>query len=91
MIKANNGEVIIKGRTTEIASDLTMLIRGILKSFEKHEMEKEEAEMLVRKAVELAFKSEKEICNEVNKMMKDLMKDILKALEEEEEEEESNE
>lgn len=86
MIKSNNGEVTIKGRTTEIASDLTMLIRGMLESFEKHEMEKDEAEMIVRKAVELAFKSEKEIRNEVDKLMKDLMKDILKALTEEEEE-----
>lgn len=88
MIKSSNGEVIIKGSTTEIATDLTMLIRGMLESFEKHEMEKEEAEMLVRKAVELAFKSEKEIRNEVNKLLKDLMKDLLKALAEEEEEEE---
>lgn len=86
MIKSSNGEVTIKGRTTEIASDLTMLIRGMLESFEKHEMEKEEAEMLVRKAVELGFKSENEIRKEVDKLMKDLMKDILKALTEEEEE-----
>lgn len=86
MIKSSNGEVTIKGRTTEIATDLTMLIRGIIESFEKHEMEKEEAEMLVRKAVELAFKSENEISKEVDKLMKDLMKDILKALTEEEEE-----
>lgn len=86
MIKSSNGEVIIKGEVTAVATDFTVLTKEMIEAFKKSGMEKEDAEDLLRKAFELAFKSEKEIRDEASKIMKDFLRDLLSSLDDEEEE-----
>lgn len=88
MIKSSNGEVTIKGAVTDVATDFTVLAKEMIKAFKKSGMEKEEAEGFLKKAFELAFKSEKQIREEAHKMMKGFLRDLLSSLDEEEEEEE---
>lgn len=87
MIKADGKKVVVKGSPMELAIDLGIATHAVIEAHVKNGIPREESVDLVRKSVELAFKTKEEIHAEVQeKLGKFLMRvgsDILDGRKEE--------
>lgn len=77
MIKSKDGAVEVKGSTTDLLSDLSMIIRALRETFDTEDIPQEVGDKLINKAVELGFWTEEELAKENNKLVKELMDLIL--------------
>lgn len=77
MIKSKDGAVEVKGSTTVLMTDLSMIIKLLRETFEEEDIPKEIGDKLIRKAVDVGFWTEEELAKENNKLVKELMDLIL--------------
>lgn len=87
MIKVKNGEATLTGTPVDLCADLTMAIKAVVHAFEENELDIE----LVKKSVELGFKSEDELRKEVEAKMGKLIMNMINSILEDEEEESEDE
>lgn len=55
MIKSKDGAVEVKGSTTVLMTDLSMIIKSLRETFEEEDIPKETGDKLIRKAVDVGF------------------------------------
>ena len=91
MLKVKNGKAKIEGRPMDIAVELTSLIKCIVESYEEAGMKREDADKFIRRAMELGLKSEKELREEANEVMKKVLSDLADKIKEIAEEDKANE
>ena len=71
MIKSKKGKVILKGKATELCAELSMICRNLKKVFAE-ELPEHIAKELVMSAAEIGLKSEEELHNAVQDIIKRL-------------------
>lgn len=89
MIKTNEGKVELKGSQMELMADVGCIIHSLRDTLVENEVPREEAEEMLKKAVELGLKTDEEIEEDSKKklgeFLKKMCKELIEAFEEEEE------
>ena len=69
MIKSKEGAVEVKGSTTVLMTDLSMIIKLLRETFEEEDIPKETGDKLIRKAVDVGFWTEDKLDKVLGKLM----------------------
>ena len=77
MIKCENGVVEVKGSTTVLMSDLSMIIKSLRKAFEEEGISEEKGDKLINKAVEIGFWTEDKIDEKLSEMRTEVLGKLL--------------
>lgn len=79
MIKCESGAFEVKGSTTELLSDLSMIIKCLREAFGEECIPKKEGDELIRKAVEVGFWTEDKLNEELKNIRAKLAGELLGA------------
>lgn len=73
MIKSKDGAVEVKGSTTVLMTDLSMIIKSLRETFEEEDIPKETGDKLIRKAVDVGFWTEDKLDKELSNMRAEVL------------------
>ena len=77
MIKSKDGAVEVKGSTTVLMTDLSMIIKLLRKTFEEEDIPKETGDKLIRKAVDVGFWTEDKLDKELSNMRAEVLGKLM--------------
>lgn len=87
MIKVKKGEAKLKGRPSDILTELSIAIRGTVDALEENGIPHEVAVASVKKSVELAFKTREELEQEAKQKIGELLMHLGESMVDDSEEE----
>lgn len=77
MIKSKDGAVEVKGSTTVLLSDLSMIIRALRETFDTEDIPQEVGDKLINKAVELGFWTGEKLGKEVAELRAKVLGELM--------------
>lgn len=77
MIKSKDGAVEVKGSTTVLMTDLSMIIKSLRETFEEEDIPKETGDKLIRKAVDVGFWTEDKLDKELSNMRAEVLGKLM--------------
>lgn len=77
MIKSKDGAVEVKGSTTVLLSDLSMIIRALRETFDTEDIPQEVGDKLINKAVELGFWEGEKLGKEVAELRAKVLGELM--------------
>lgn len=77
MIKSKDGAVEVKGSTTVLMTDLSMIIKLLRETFEEEDIPKETGDKLIRKAVDVGFWTEDKLDKELSNMRAEVLGKLM--------------
>lgn len=80
MIKSKDGAVEVKGSTTVLMTDLSMIIKSLREAFEEEGIPKETGDKLIRSAVDIGFWTEDKLDKELDKELSNMRAEVLGKL-----------
>ena len=77
MIKSKDGAVEVKGSTTVLMTDLSMIIKSLRETFEEEDIPKEIGDKLIRKDVDVGFWTEDKLDKELSNMRAEVLGKLM--------------
>lgn len=77
MIKSKDGAVEVKGSTTVLMTDLSMIIKSLRETFEEEDIPKETGDKLIREAVDVGFWTEDKLDKELSNMRAEVLGKLM--------------
>lgn len=77
MIKSKDGAVEVKGSTTVLMTDLSMIIKSLRETFEEEDIPKEIGDKLIRKAVDVGLWTEDKLDKELSNMRAEVLGKLM--------------